>query len=547
MGCFSSTNIVVDEFKSLPPKNESQLIEEKKVDSSSKPTRPKLPKNVRSVGVDPDFPFVDGNNNLHPSVMPLFIKKRVLGQGASSEVAHMKRKYDGAEFAVKIMKRDDKWNPILFKQEYELLTSLKHPNILGYEDCYMDKTNFYICTTLCKGGELFDKIKEMKQFHELEASEIMKTILSAIAHCHDRNIVHRDLKPENIVFRTKERTDLVIIDFGDAKIIDEEKVYEDFVGTAFYLAPECVHKRKGWELKKSDMWTIGVIAYLLLTGRPPFYGKTNKDILRKIIRARLVWPSRSKLSRSAKSFVEKLIRKEPKDRLSAKEALQHRWLQGSATKVDLGSDLLTSISNYSNSSKLKKVIVRSLANEMTEGDHVALRKQFDQMDTDGNGQIDLEELTNFILKKGGTRDDAQARATHIISEVDHNGDGRLSVEEWKNAKVAGMLGQDDKLLKSQFERIDENNDGFITHEELSKLFNWTLTKDLISRMIQEIDENKDGKISYSEFVKAMKDGSIEKALSTRQHIAKEMTQKFRDELLEEVRKSQRSEDDLAKT
>jgi len=540
MGCFSST----PKSETLPPKNESQLIEEKK---SEPPKKPKLPKNVRSVGVDPDFPFVEADNNLFPSVMPLFIKQRVLGQGASCEVAQMKRKYDGSEFAVKIMKRDDKWNPILFKQEYELLKKLEHPNIIGYEACYMDKTNFYICTTLCKGGELFDKIKELKQFNEVEASGIMKTILSAIDHCHDRNIVHRDLKPENIVFRTKERKELVIIDFGDAKIIDEEKIYEDFVGTAFYLAPECVRKRKGWELKKSDMWTIGVIAYLLLTGRPPFFGKTNKDILRKIIRAKLIWPRGNMLSRSARSFVSKLICKHPKDRFSAKQALEHRWLKGSATNLDLGTDLLMSISNYSKACKLKKIIVRSLANEMTESDHVALRTQFDQMDTDGNGKIDREELTSFILKKGGTRVDAEARATHIISQVDHDGDGRLSVEEWKNAKVAGMLGQDDKLVKSQFQKIDKDNDGFITHEELSKLFNWTLTKDLISRMIQEIDENKDGKISYSEFVKAMKDGSIEKALSTREHIKKEMTQKFRDELLEEVKMSQRSEEELPQT
>jgi len=403
----------------------------------------------------------------------------------------------------------------------------------------MDKTNFYVCTTLCKGGELFDKIKELKHFNEVEAAAVMKTTISAIAHCHEQNIVHRDLKPENIVFRTPERKELVIIDFGDAKIIDEDAIYEDFVGTAFYLAPECVRNRKGWELKKSDMWTIGVIAYVLLTGRPPFFGKNNKEILRKIIRAKVAWPKNSRLSKSARSFVQKLICKEPKDRLSAAEALEHRWLRGSAATEDLGIELLTSISNYSKASKLKKVLVRMLANEMTESDHKALRKQFDVMDTDGNGQIDQQELTDFILKQGGNRIDAENRALHIISQVDQDGDGKLNIEEWKNAKVAGMIGNDEKLLKTHFNRIDENNDGFITHDELSKLFNWTLTKDLISMMIKEIDVNHDGKISYDEFAKAMKDGSIEKALSPRKHIAKEMTQKFRSELLEEVRMSQK--------
>jgi len=497
-------------------------------------SKPQLPDNVRIVGVDPEFDFVQADHNLHPSVMPLFVKDRVLGQGASCEVALMKRKSDEKDFAVKIMKRDDKWNPILFRQEYELLNKLNHPNILGFEDAYMDKNNFYICTTLCKGGELFDKIKEMKKFHEVEAAEIMKTIISAIAHCHSKNIVHRDLKPENIVFRTKLQKELVIIDFGDAKIIDENKTYEDFVGTAFYLAPECVRNRQGWELKKSDMWTIGVIAFVLLTGRPPFYGRDNKEILRKIIRAKIVWPKSSKLSISAKDFVQKLITKEPKYRLSAVEALEHRWLRGGAATEDLGTEVLKSISNYSKASKLKKVLVRMLANEMTEADHEALRLQFDQMDTDKNGQIDEQELTDFIFKQGGTRGEAQVRASHIISEVDQDGDGKLSVEEWKNAQLAGKIGNDEKLLKMQFKRIDEDNDGFITHEELSKLFNWTLTKDLISLMIQEIDENNDGKISYPEFVKAMKDGSIENALSKRKHITSEMTQNFRNELMKEA-------------
>merc|ERR1719334_1441795 len=172
------------------------------MDNPTSKLKSNLPKGLKSLGPDPTFDFVPEDQNIRPSVMPLFIKGKTLGQGASCKVVQMTRKSDKAEFAVKIMKRDDKWNPILFRQEYELLTQLNHPNILGYEDCYMDQKNFYICTTLCKGGELFDKIKTMKKFREDEAAQIMRSITSAIAHCHERNIVHRDLKPENILYRT---------------------------------------------------------------------------------------------------------------------------------------------------------------------------------------------------------------------------------------------------------------------------------------------------------------------------------------------------------
>jgi len=493
----------------------------------------KLPEGTVAAGRDKVFEFVEPDHNLHTDAMALFTKKSVLGQGASCEVSYVVREQDGAEFAMKKMKRDDKWNPMLFRQEFELLTQLDHPNILKFEDCYMDPKNFYICTQLCKGGELFDKIKVKKKFIELEAANIVRTIISAIAHCHAKNIVHRDLKPENIVFRTSAQKDLVIIDFGDAKIIKLDAEYEDFVGTAFYLAPECIRKRKGWELKKSDMWTIGVITYVLLTGRPPFYGRDNKEILRKILRAKVLWPKKSKLSNTAKDFVLSLIKKDTEDRFSADQALQHKWLTGGAGTEDLGMQLIQSISNYSEASKLKKVLVRMLANDMTRDDHNMLKQQFDQIDLDKDGHIDMSDLTAYLEKQGDSKQEAEIRASQIIQQVDQNKDGVVSMDEFKNAKLARRIGADDRLIKKQFRRIDEDDDGFITHKELSKLFNWTLTEELIKNMIHEIDENNDGKISWDEFEKAMKHGAVEKALSGRKHITKDETNRIRRELREE--------------
>jgi len=501
----------------------------------------KLPEGVRALGKDSTYEFVEPDHNLHPDAMVLFKKERVLGQGASCEVAHVTRKADGSEFAMKIMKRDDKWNPLLFRQEYDLLTLLDHPNILKYRDCYMDRKNFYICTELCKGGELFDKIKELKMFAEAEAAEIVRTIISAILHCHSKNIVHRDLKPENIVFRTADKKDLVIIDFGDAKTIDENADYEDFVGTAFYLAPECIRKRKGWELKKSDMWTIGVITYVLLTGRPPFYGRDNKQILKKILRAKVVWPKNSKLSNVAKDFVLHLVKKEPLDRFSAEQALQHKWLTGGAGTEDLGMQLIHSLANYSEGSKLKKVLVRMLANDMSDDDHNMLLEQFNNIDLDNDGQIDLADLTKFLQDQGESKQNAELRASQIIQQVDQDKDGKVSIQEFKNAKLARKIGADDRLIRKQFQRIDEDRNGFITPDELSKLFNWTLTEDLIENMIKEIDENNDGKISYEEFVKAMKHGAFE----TRKHITMEITSIVRKELEAEGTKQESKAEEKA--
>jgi len=495
-----------------------------------------LPEGISIVGYDPDFEFVQEDHNLSPSVLPLFIKDRILGRGASSEVAKVIRKTDSEVFAMKIMRRDDKWNPILFRQEYKLLSMLDHPNVLRYRDTYMDKENFYICTDLCNGGELFDKIKALKKFAEVEAAATIRTVISAIAHCHSKNIVHRDLKPENILFRRKEGKELIIIDFGDAKIIEEEAIYDDFVGTAFYLAPECVRNRKGWELKRSDVWTIGVITYVLLMGRPPFYGRDNQTILRRILKRKVSWNSKSgnkcKVSSCAKNFVEWLLNKEPKKRPTAEQALRHRWLKGDAGTEDLGPELLSNIQDYSEATKLKKVLARFLANEMTEEDNLALKKQFDLMDTKGNGEVDLNDLTDFIYKRGGTRIEAQEKASAILDKVDQSGDGVLRVEEWTNAQIAAKMTADENVMKKQFKRIDVENDGFITNDKLAKLLNYSLTKEFIAGMIQEIDHNNDGKITYDQFVEAMKDGSMEKALTERVAINKRTSNEF----LQEIKK-----------
>jgi len=491
------------------------------------------PKKKIGKGKDLDYPFVDGEHNLK-NVWEYFTKERVLGQGASCEVCHVVRKEDNQEFAMKVMVRDDKWNPILFKQEVDLLQTLNHKNILKYRDCYMDNKNFYVCTELCKGGELFDKIKTVKKFTERQAAQILKTIVSAIDHCHQKNIVHRDLKPENIVYRTKAQEELVIIDFGDAKKIDPDATYEDFVGTAFYLAPECVRNRQGWELKKSDMWTIGVIAYVLLTGRPPFYGKGNKEILKKIIRSKVTFPKSCKLSRQAIDFILKLVKKSPAERMSASDALEHEWLAGNAGDVPVGSDVLEMLGNYSQSCKLKKVLVRMLANQMTDEDHKQLTEEFAKMDKDGNGMVDLTELTNFIMSsKQLPYKIAHRRASKLMAELDQDGDGLISVQEFADARLSTKL-HDQAVIKKQFQQINTDGSGFITSSELASLFNWTLSEALIKDMIREIDANDDGKISFEEFKAAMQKGHLA-VFSPRKPITSELTGKLRKEFENELK------------
>jgi len=204
-----------------------------------------------------------------------------------------------------------------------------HSNILLFEGAFIDSTNYYIQTGLLHGGELFDRIHKEKKFNEPTASRHVCRILDAILHCHERDIVHRDLKPENMVYAIRGGGPecLTIIDFGDAKKVSDEATYEEFVGTAFYLPPEIVRTRKGSEMKKSDVWSIGVITYVLLTGRPPFWGNSNKDILRKIIKGKVQFPRSAKLSATAKHFVLNLVQKRIEKRYGIDNALNHPFIR----------------------------------------------------------------------------------------------------------------------------------------------------------------------------------------------------------------------------
>lgn len=257
-----------------------------------------------------------------------FVQQKVLGSGASCRVVRVE--VDGAQAALKEMKRDDEFNPQSFVKEIAILHRLSgHPNILGFEQAYLDDTNFYIQTGLLKGGELFDRIHSLKKFTEESASQHVLRILDALLHCHKHQIVHRDLKPENMVYKVKNGppSSLCIIDFGDAKLVRDNETYEEFVGTAFYLPPEIVRPRKGTEMKKSDVWSIGVITYVLLTGRPPFWGNSNKEILKKIIKGKVQFPRSAKLSATAKHFVLNMVQKRIDKRFGIVAALNHPFIR----------------------------------------------------------------------------------------------------------------------------------------------------------------------------------------------------------------------------
>lgn len=227
----------------------------------------------------------------------------------------------------------------LFERECTILSKLSHLNCINFIAAYQDTESFYLITSLCHGGELFHRITtSAAPYTEEEGRALCEQMLRSVKHCHDRNIIHRDLKPENFMFDDETRgSNMRLIDFGSAVIVEEGRSYKELAGTPYYMSPESVRNldRTEFELKATDIWSIGIITYVCLSRRPPFGGPTNKDIFTKILKYKLKWPRDCTWSDELKDFLRRIIEKDSFKRMTMDEALQHPWITGAKLSVTL--------------------------------------------------------------------------------------------------------------------------------------------------------------------------------------------------------------------
>lgn len=222
------------------------------------------------------------------------------------------------------------------QNEIELLSEMDHRGVIRMVDCYEDLDYVHIVTEKYEGGELFEKVLERTDgngcLSERETSRIIKPLLEAVEYLHANNIAHRDIKPENILFESTDEKNIKLIDFGLSRRHEKgEGPMSNPVGTAYYMAPEVL---KGKYNKSCDIWSVGTIAYILLCGYPPFNGKLDSDIFENIRKGHFEFPVRqwSDKSNEAKDFIKCLLRRDPRKRFSAGEALCHPWIKNLGKK-----------------------------------------------------------------------------------------------------------------------------------------------------------------------------------------------------------------------
>ncbi|MCO5547017.1 hypothetical protein L7F22_000457 [Adiantum nelumboides] len=439
---------------------------------------------------------------------------RELGRGNFAVTYLCTHKVTGKRFACKSIPKRKLVNAEDIKDVQREVRILNHlegiANIVELEDTFEDKIAVHLIMELCTGGELFDRIEAQGKYTERAAASVFRTIIQIVHVCHSMGVMHRDLKPENFLYSSKkENSPLKIADFGVAVFFKQGDYFQDVVGSSYYIAPEVLDEHYGPE---ADIWSAGVILYILLSGSPPFSPGSDKveDIFRAIRHDSIdftssPWPS---ISEGAKDLLRKMLVYDPKLRLKPYDILSHSWIRvdGEAPDKPLDSVVLTRIKRFQAMNKLKRVALKVIADSLSEEEIMGLKNIFREMDTDNNGKITLDELKQGLAKQGSALAEIEIRKLMETADVDKS--GSIDYMEFITATINMNKMEKEEHLFAAFQYFDKDNSGFITKEELEIALTQhkMMDGDAIEEILKEADTNKDGLIDYQEFAEMMTKG-----------------------------------------
>lgn len=432
----------------------------------------------------------------------------VLGSGYNGSVYKAVAKEGGHTFAVKDFKlrNINKEKMEELEGECEIFLSMDHPHVARLVDVYQNDEKLSLVMECMEGGELFDRVLARKKFSEKDCADATYQMLLALNYIHATyNIVHRDIKLENFLYEKKDTDHLKLIDFGFSKIWDQHHKMKMSCGTLAYVAPEVLQKSY---TDKCDMWSLGVVVFILLVGYMPFSGAEDAQ-MRNIKQGKfLVKPAFNKISEAANDFVRKLIVVDVNARLSAEDALKHAFittrsdLSKHAEGAEVDSEIVNSLQQYAQSSKFRRAVLNGMAWSLTCEERTILRDSFLAMDKEKTGVITLAEFKSCIDEKFDL-DDAEVKS--IFESIDSGNTDLIHYTEFLAAMVATRVQMNDELLKATFRRFDTGKTGDITIEDLRAVLGDTYEGEHVEDLLKQADANGDGKISYQEFIEFAKD------------------------------------------
>ena len=449
-------------------------------------------------------------------------KLKFLGEGAFASVYCVQNKYTDVICAMKVINKsfncsaeDDK--EIL--NEINILRSMDHPGVLKIFEFYSNKESYSIVTELCPGGELFQQIIDKGPFNEKYSAYIMYQLFSAVNYCHKMHIIHRDLKPENILIVNKDKDGyptIKVCDFGTSKIFEKGAVQRKLVGSSYYIAPEVLKKSYN---EKCDVWSCGVIMYILLSARPPFGGQDDNDIMERVATGiyDLESPPFDKLSSSALDLIRNLLNMDVKQRFTAEQALNHPWFKENKSQElynkindsETMKNLILNLKSYKRTSVIQETALAYLVHHFPQiKDVINSCKLFNQMDKSGDGKITKAELLKGLSERYKSKT-LEQDVDAIYKNLDMDNNGYIGYEEFVRAAVSKEYFIKDNVLRFAFRYFDKDDSGEITFDEIENLFTQSIpdkskVHETLKSIIQEVDRNNDDKITFEEFSVVMK-------------------------------------------
>ena len=448
--------------------------------------------------------------SLYQDIRKIYKFKDVLGGGhfGTVRISYKRTEEPRKYYAIKSISKKNLTEKDLqdLVKEVEIISNLDHPNIIKFFETYNDEYYFHIVMELCKGKEVFDKIIEEESLTEMKVAKIVYKVLSAIYYCHTNGISHRDIKPENILFEsTDQDADIKLIDFGLSRKYNSNEKMHTILGTPYYVAPEVL---KGNYDEKCDLWSIGAITYIMLCGEPPFSGKSNNEIFKKIMNEDISF-EKSKwknICSEAKNFIKECMTKNPEKRITAKKAFEHPWFKSIDEEVhsqNLDVEILNNIKNFNSPQKFKKLVLKFMITFLTQKELKELKKAFYAIDYDHTGKINIDEL-NKAFKQCNVNV-SQEELQKIIAYSDDHGTGKIEYTDFIVASINQKKLLDKDRLVTAFKYFDVDDSGFIDASDVKKAMLRSgkniIHDEEIEKMLEEVTSIDMPKLSSEDFLK----------------------------------------------
>jgi calcium-dependent protein kinase len=398
------------------------------------------------------------------------------------------------------------------KNEMHILSRMDHPHILQTYEVLEDNTHYYVVSESYIAGE-FERVVKQRVSEKMAAS-IVEQVLSALCYCHMQGVAHRNIRLETLVLQAKpENTEGLIVKvtgFNEATFFSNEEVMNSAVGSCYFIAPE-VLKRSYTE--KCDIWSCGVLAYFLLSGRYPFTGANPATVFERVANAQVTFPEEhwAEVSNCAQEFVASLLQRDPADRPSALVTLSHTWISAHSHKLSpVSGQVRKSLGNmlgFQAQAALKQAVMTFIVNRIVDKKELrALRDSFKALDLNGDGQISEAEL-KAGLGKILPKLQAEAEAKRVLAVADGNQNGVLDYSEFIISAFPEEKLLDISNLRMAFDSFDKDASGKIALSELKDTVVVKGDKDdseIWEQLMKQVDASGDGEVDFNEFVQMMK-------------------------------------------